>query len=406
MAKVFISYRHADSSQIVGRIDDRLEAAFGRKNVFRDLTSIHAGANFVGNINEAINQTDVALVIIGKQWVDITDDQGNRRLDNPDDFVRREVEAALNRDGCRTIPVLVNGAHMPGSNTLPDNLKPLALRNAMSVRDDPDFRRDMERVIAEIKTPSGFSLPPITARVSGILNSPLMIAFIGGLFVLGAAFLASWLPPYLQAQQQNGTATAQVLILSTTTAMIVVVNTPTVTPIPPTPVPPTSTSTFTLTPITPTNTTRPTLTLTSTVTASEAHVVVAAQTATTTATLWTPSSTPTNVPTDIPSNTATDVNTSTPFIPRPAPITDTPMPSYPCHAKIIVQGAGAFYVVHSNASSGSPLRDPIQQGIMILVMAKVSENIDTSWYQIGSLNGVELGWIDPSFLILSADCPK
>jgi len=90
----------------------------------------------------------------------------------------------------------------------------------MSVRDDPDFRRDMERVIGEIKTPTGLSLPPITARVGSVLNSPLMIALIGGLFVLGAAFLASWLPPYLQAQQQNGTATAQALVAPESTTPI------------------------------------------------------------------------------------------------------------------------------------------------------------------------------------------
>jgi len=213
VAKVFISYRRTDSSQIVGRIDDRLEAAFGRKNVFRDLDSIHGGANFVGKINEAINQTDVALIVIGPHWIDATDDKGNRRLDNPRDFVRLEVEAALNRDSCRTIPILVSGAHMPNDTMFPDSLKPLALRNAMSVRDDPDFRRDMERVLEEIKTPSGISLQPIAARVGNILNSPLIIAVITGLFVLVAAFLASWLPPYLQAQQQNGTATAQALVL-------------------------------------------------------------------------------------------------------------------------------------------------------------------------------------------------
>jgi len=212
VAKVFISYRRTDSSQIVGRIDDRLEAAFGRKNVFRDLDSIHGGANFVGKINEAINETDVALIVIGPHWIDATDDKGNRRLDNPRDFVRLEVEAALNRGSCRTIPILVSGAHMPNDTMFPDSLKPLALRNAMSVRDDPDFRRDMERVLEEIKTPSGISLQPIAARVGNILNSPLIIAIITGLFVLVAAFLASWLPPYLQAQQQNGTATAQALV--------------------------------------------------------------------------------------------------------------------------------------------------------------------------------------------------
>gem|GEM_PF-788045 len=220
MAKVFISYRRTDSSQIVGRIDDRLEATLGRKNVFRDLDSIHGGANFVGKINEAINQTDVALIVIGPHWIDATNDKGNRRLDNPRDFVRLEVEAALNRDSCRTIPILVNGAHMPNDTVLPDSLKPLALRNAMSVRDDPDFRRDMERVIGEIKTPSVLSLQPITARVGSLLNSPLMIALIGGLFVLGAAFLASWLPPYLQAQQQNGTTTAQALVAPGSTTPI------------------------------------------------------------------------------------------------------------------------------------------------------------------------------------------
>lgn len=151
MPRIFISYRRADSQTICGRIYDRLKAAFGgAQNVFKDVESIPPGVDFREHIRRAVEQCDAQLVIIGPGWLDARDDRERRRLDDPDDFVRLEIEAALNR-GIVVAPVLVSGAQMPAAGDLPPSLKPLAFRNAALVRDDPDFDHDMDRLITGVR---------------------------------------------------------------------------------------------------------------------------------------------------------------------------------------------------------------------------------------------------------------
>lgn len=147
MARIFISYRRADSQAITGRIYDRLVAAFGKANVFKDVDSIPPGSTFVEVLDKELGQCNVMLVVIGRQWVTITDETGNRRLDNPEDFVRLEVERGLSREDMLFIPVLVDGAGNPGPNDLPPSLRDLSERQSVTVRHDPDFHRDMDRLI-------------------------------------------------------------------------------------------------------------------------------------------------------------------------------------------------------------------------------------------------------------------
>ena len=147
MPKIFISYRRADSRKDAGRIYDRLVEAFGKDNIFKDVDSIPLGKDFRGVLREAVAQCDVQLAIIGKQWLQIKDEQGQRRLDLPGDFVRIEIESALQRDSCLVIPVLVDNASMPRPDELPLDLRELAFKNATAVRDDPDFHSDVTRII-------------------------------------------------------------------------------------------------------------------------------------------------------------------------------------------------------------------------------------------------------------------
>ncbi len=147
MPKIFISYRRADSRKDAGRIYDRLVDAFGKDAIFKDVDSIPLGADFRGILREAVAQCEVQLVVIGKQWLDIRDESGARRLDQPGDFVRIEVETALQRDSCTVIPVLVDGAHMPKPDDLPIDLRELAFQNAATVRDDPDFHPDVSKIV-------------------------------------------------------------------------------------------------------------------------------------------------------------------------------------------------------------------------------------------------------------------
>lgn len=115
---VFISYRRADSDYPAGWLFDRAAEHFGRVRVFKDVDSLQPGDDFAEVITTAVSLCSALVAVIGERWLTITDEYGRRRLDNPEDFVRLEIEAALTR-GVRVIPVLVNGAGMPRSTDLP-----------------------------------------------------------------------------------------------------------------------------------------------------------------------------------------------------------------------------------------------------------------------------------------------
>jgi hypothetical protein len=146
----FISYRRQDAPDLAGRLlYDRLEERFGEDRVFMDVDSIEPGLDFSAVISRAVSSCAVLLVVIGDKWLTATDARGRRRLDNPDDYVRLELEAGLTRD-VRVIPGLVEGVAMPGSRELPDSLSQLAGRNALEIS-HARFRRDAERLIAAVE---------------------------------------------------------------------------------------------------------------------------------------------------------------------------------------------------------------------------------------------------------------
>jgi len=149
---IFISYRRADSEDIVGRIWDRLSAYFGHEAIFRDVQTISAGEDFEKRILSAVESCSVLLTIIGGEWERIADvETGTTRLHNPKDYVRREIVAALTRSDAVVVPVLVRGAKMPTCDHLPDDLQDLTMRNAVAVRSDPDFEGDIKRLITAVE---------------------------------------------------------------------------------------------------------------------------------------------------------------------------------------------------------------------------------------------------------------
>ncbi len=152
MTRIFISYRIADTAPIAGRIYDRLKDAFGEANVFKDSHNIHPGDDFRGKIYEAVAACDVVLVLIGTQWLTVKDKHGNRRLDDPKDWVRTEVEIGLQRDRVRVIPAIIGAAAMPAPEDLPDSLKELAYKQAEFVRADSLFDRDIRALIHAIQS--------------------------------------------------------------------------------------------------------------------------------------------------------------------------------------------------------------------------------------------------------------
>lgn len=133
-SSIFLSYRRDDTAGHAGRLRDSLAERFGPARVFMDLESIGVGADFVETIKDAVGSSRAVIVLIGRRWLSAADKKGNRRLDDPQDFVRLEVETALGR-GVRVIPVLVQGAEMPTEDALPGPLAKLARRNAIEVSD-------------------------------------------------------------------------------------------------------------------------------------------------------------------------------------------------------------------------------------------------------------------------------
>lgn len=191
MSRIFISYRRVDSKTVTSRINKALVKEYGKDRVWRDIEDIRPGEDFREAIARAISRCDIVLVVIGQLWTKVRSDDGSFRLDDPDDIVRIEVELALARPNTKVIPVLVNGAEMPRSGDVPQALEPLLYKNAVQVREDPDFEIDLIRLTGVINEfqPRGMS------RVQmGIIAGFILLVVIGG-----------GLATYVFYDQQNNT---------------------------------------------------------------------------------------------------------------------------------------------------------------------------------------------------------
>ena len=149
MDSIFLSYRREDSEGQAGRLYDDLVAVFGPDSVFMDVAAIQPGRDFRKSIDQSLNSCGVFLSLIGKNWLTAKDTSGQRRLDDPADFVRIETGAALKRD-IPVIPVLVQGASTPKPDQLPDDLKELAFRNAVELT-HPRWDSDIQVLIKALR---------------------------------------------------------------------------------------------------------------------------------------------------------------------------------------------------------------------------------------------------------------
>ena len=145
--QIFISYRRDDSAGYVRALYDRLVEHFGEEQVFMDVDDIDPGLPFDEAIKYALDQCKVLLVVIGRRWMEKKDGK-EPRINDPEDFVRIEISAALLRN-IHVIPVLVNGTSMPGEEELPEPLRALAKRNAIEVSNSR-FDSDTDTLIAAI----------------------------------------------------------------------------------------------------------------------------------------------------------------------------------------------------------------------------------------------------------------
>ena len=153
MRAIFISYRRDDTEGEAGRLFDDLVLHFGEDAVFMDVAGIAPGRDFRKAIDESVATCGVLLAVMGKRWVDAKNEAGERRLEDPGDFVRLETASALKRD-IPVIPVLVHGATMPVAQQLPDDLKELAYRNGMELT-HPRWKSDVELLIKALTPHAG-----------------------------------------------------------------------------------------------------------------------------------------------------------------------------------------------------------------------------------------------------------
>lgn len=194
IASIFVSYRQSDARAWAAALRDELAQAFGGEEVFFDADSLHAG-RWSDQIVAALDGCKVLLVVIGGGWLTAQDADGRRRLDDPDDVHRREIEHALRRPGVTVVPILVDGATMPPAASLPASLQGLTAQQALTWSQPADHRAlDRTRLCATMHAVTGLA----PRRPHGIgRRTRLWAALVGGVsgtLVLGTGFSMASMP--------------------------------------------------------------------------------------------------------------------------------------------------------------------------------------------------------------------
>jgi hypothetical protein len=129
----FISYRRDESAWPARMLRDELVKRFGSSSVFMDTASLRAGQEWPREIQDALRGCSVMLVLISESWLVPDGAGGAPRIDDPRDWVRREIETVLRRPDAIVVPVLLDGATMPASDDLPESLRALADHQAVGL---------------------------------------------------------------------------------------------------------------------------------------------------------------------------------------------------------------------------------------------------------------------------------
>lgn len=167
---VFISYRRGTSTPYAGRMRDALADRFGEGHVFMDMDSILPGTEWDEAIRESVKRCRVLLALIGRGWVTVHDAENRRRLQDPGDFVRLEIESALSA-GVAVIPILLHGTRMPKPEQLPGLLKDLARRQALTIRDE-SWRSDVARLLEAVQRLGSAPVPTFAVDVPSVSAAP------------------------------------------------------------------------------------------------------------------------------------------------------------------------------------------------------------------------------------------
>ena len=175
---IFVNYRRQDTRADTGRLYDRLSTHFGDEHVFMDIDDINPGQNFVQILDDTLDYCAALLVVIGTSWIDSLNEDGERRLDQENDFVRLEIQRAIERD-ITIIPILVGRASMPTADELPAEISILSQHQALEIS-DKRFHPDVDRLIAELETING-------GKISSKKTKPILRWSLAMLILLGIA---------------------------------------------------------------------------------------------------------------------------------------------------------------------------------------------------------------------------
>jgi TIR domain len=204
MTGIFICYRQDDAKPWVLLLREELAEAFGEEHVFLDKDTLHVG-NWREQIQQALDQCEIVLIVMGQRWLTITDESGQRRLDRADDVHRQEIALALSRRSVTVIPVRVDAATMPRAEDLPEDIRSLTDQQSRELSDSSARREvDLKLLIADIERVSrlkaGKGLPRKDASASSANASPkrwlglsakaLFAALVASIAVLVSAEIA------------------------------------------------------------------------------------------------------------------------------------------------------------------------------------------------------------------------
>jgi TIR domain len=188
---IFINYRRQTDSGMAGRIYDKLSRELPGVSIFMDVDKLNPGDDFEQGLERSLSSCKVLLAVMGPDWANMMDQSGQRRLDNPDDFVRRELRTALDKS-VRVIPVLVGGAKMPDASVLPADMKSLAKRQAMEIRHER-FNADVEalaKAIADVTPGARGTTRRVALWGTGALA---LAAAVGVIAYLNTSPATAWL---------------------------------------------------------------------------------------------------------------------------------------------------------------------------------------------------------------------
>ncbi|WP_339705788.1 toll/interleukin-1 receptor domain-containing protein [uncultured Kriegella sp.] len=182
--RIFISYRRSDSQGYAGRLSDSLEAYFGEKRVFRDIEDIKGGSKYAKDIENQLSTADAVIILIGPAWLSVAGENGKRRIDDPEDWVVKEIVTAI-ENGIRVFPVLIEGTVLPRISELPEYLRPILDYNAITISD-----RNWDADVLGLGKIISFEIPTANERILFQLQV-LIYTALGASLIFSSGWLAT-----------------------------------------------------------------------------------------------------------------------------------------------------------------------------------------------------------------------